>query len=189
MIDATSSTLGFFASEVVRLRKARGLSQPALAKLLRYSPSQVAKIETAERIPKAPLAVNLDEIFGTGEVRDVVVIYSASSPDELAYSARLQKLGIPVLVVAPSTPDELPHNWSYLGASPLTAESLARAVPDVASRAALVSGPPTFVHSLRASLRRAGAQSVRTDLFTGYTKPARARYKGAPVPKEPAQAG
>jgi len=65
MIDATSSTLGFFASEVVRLRKVRHLSQPALAKLLSYSPSQVAKIETAERIPKAPLAVKLDEIFQT----------------------------------------------------------------------------------------------------------------------------
>jgi transcriptional regulator with XRE-family HTH domain len=65
MIDATSSTLGFFASEVARLRKARGLSQPALAKMLRYSPSQVAKIETAERIPKAPLALKLDEIFET----------------------------------------------------------------------------------------------------------------------------
>jgi DNA-binding transcriptional regulator YiaG len=47
MIDASSSALGFFAAEVVRLRKARRLCQPALAKLLNYSPSQVAKIETA----------------------------------------------------------------------------------------------------------------------------------------------
>ncbi len=65
MIDASSSTLGFFASEVARLRKVRGLSQPALAKLLSYSPSQVAKIETGERIPKRPLALKLDEIFET----------------------------------------------------------------------------------------------------------------------------
>ncbi len=65
MIDASSSTLGFFASEVVRLRKAQGLSQPALAKLLSYSPSQVAKIETGERVPKRPLALKLDEAFGT----------------------------------------------------------------------------------------------------------------------------
>jgi len=63
MIDASSSALGFFAAEVVRLRKARRLSQPALAKLLNYSPSQVAKIETAERIPKRPLALRLDEVF------------------------------------------------------------------------------------------------------------------------------
>jgi transcriptional regulator with XRE-family HTH domain len=65
MIDASSSTLGFFAAEVARLRKARGLSQPALAKMLNYSPSQVAKIETAERVPKRPLALKLDEVFDT----------------------------------------------------------------------------------------------------------------------------
>jgi transcriptional regulator with XRE-family HTH domain len=65
MIDASASALGFFAGEVARLRRARGLSQPALAKLLSYSPSQVAKIETGERIPKPPLALRLDEIFET----------------------------------------------------------------------------------------------------------------------------
>jgi transcriptional regulator with XRE-family HTH domain len=63
MIDASSSTLAFFASEVVRLRKERRLSQSALARLLSYSPSQVAKIETGERIPMRPLALKLDEIF------------------------------------------------------------------------------------------------------------------------------
>lgn len=65
MIDASSSTLGFFAAEVARLRKARGLSQPVLAQMLNYSPSQVAKIETAERVPKRPLALKLNEVFGT----------------------------------------------------------------------------------------------------------------------------
>ncbi len=63
MIDGSTSTLGFFAAEVVRMRKAKGLSQPALARLLSYSASQVAKIETGERIPKLPLALKLDEIF------------------------------------------------------------------------------------------------------------------------------
>jgi transcriptional regulator with XRE-family HTH domain len=63
MIDASSSTLAFFAAEVVRLRKERRLSQSALARLLSYSPSQVAKIETGERIPMRPLALKLDEIF------------------------------------------------------------------------------------------------------------------------------
>src|SRR5437016_5663848 len=66
MIDASSSTLAFFASEVVRLRKERGLSQFALARLLSYSPSQVAKTETGERIPKRPLALKLDQVLGTG---------------------------------------------------------------------------------------------------------------------------
>ncbi|HEY2261440.1 MAG TPA: helix-turn-helix transcriptional regulator [Streptosporangiaceae bacterium] len=65
MVEASSSTLGFFAAEVVRFRKVREMSQGQLAKLLSYSPSQVAKIETGERIPKRPLALKLDEIFET----------------------------------------------------------------------------------------------------------------------------
>jgi transcriptional regulator with XRE-family HTH domain len=46
MIDPAASPLSFFASEMVRLRNVAGLSQPALAKRLNYSASQVTKIET-----------------------------------------------------------------------------------------------------------------------------------------------
>jgi transcriptional regulator with XRE-family HTH domain len=65
MIDPAASPLSFFASEMVRLRNAAGLSQPALAKRLNYSASQVAKIETCQRIPKRDLAARLDEVLGT----------------------------------------------------------------------------------------------------------------------------
>jgi len=65
MIDPAASPLSFFASEMVRLRNAAGLSQPALAQRLNYSASQVAKIETCQRIPKRDLAARLDEILGT----------------------------------------------------------------------------------------------------------------------------
>jgi len=122
-----------------------------------------------------PFISQLEHLSKTDDARDVVVLYSASSPDELAYKDRLNDLGFPVLVVAPSAPKPLPKNWTYLGAAPLDAASLLAAVPDVASRAALVSGPPAFVHALRQALRRAGAHSVRTDFFTGYTTPAKAR--------------
>jgi ferredoxin-NADP reductase len=136
-----------------------------------------------------PFISHLEQVVGTNESRDIVLVYSASSVDELAYSERLKKLGFPVLVVAPTAPKPLPKNWTYLGPEALNAESLARALPDVASRAAFVSGPPTFVHSLRQALRRAGAHSVHTDFFTGYTTKARARYAGSPIPKQPAQVG
>ena len=65
MIDPAASPLSFFASEMVRLRNAAGLSQPALAKRLNYSASQVTKIETCQRIPKRDLAARLDEILDT----------------------------------------------------------------------------------------------------------------------------
>jgi transcriptional regulator with XRE-family HTH domain len=63
MIDPAANPLSFFASEMVRLRNAAGLSQPALAKLLNYSVSQVTKIETCQRIPKPELAQKLDAVL------------------------------------------------------------------------------------------------------------------------------
>jgi transcriptional regulator with XRE-family HTH domain len=65
MIDPAASPLAFFVSEMTRMRTGAGLSQPALAKRLSYSASQIAKIETCQRIPKAELAHKLDEVFGT----------------------------------------------------------------------------------------------------------------------------
>src|SRR5579863_245776 len=66
MIDPAGSPLEFFVSEMVRMRKAAGMSQPALAKRLNYSASQIAKIETCDRIPKMELALKLDDVFETG---------------------------------------------------------------------------------------------------------------------------
>jgi transcriptional regulator with XRE-family HTH domain len=50
---------------MIRMRKVAGMSQPALAGRLSYSASQIAKIETCDRIPKMELALKLDEVFGT----------------------------------------------------------------------------------------------------------------------------
>ncbi|HEX4057384.1 MAG TPA: oxidoreductase [Galbitalea sp.] len=127
-----------------------------------------------------PFMSHLEDLGATGQDRDIVVVYSASSTDELAYSDRLKKLGVRVLVVAPTAPKPLPKQWTYLGAGNLDAESLLKAVPDVASRAAMVSGPPHFVHALRLALRRAGVHSVRTDFFTGYTPKSGATASTAP---------
>ncbi|HEY1530579.1 MAG TPA: oxidoreductase [Galbitalea sp.] len=116
-----------------------------------------------------PFMSHMEQIAGEGEERDVVVLYSASSATELAYSERLKDLGYPVLLLAPAAPKSMPKNWSYLGRGPLTADVLASAIPDVKSRAAYVSGPPAFVHAVRGLLHKAQAQSVKTDFFSGYT--------------------
>jgi transcriptional regulator with XRE-family HTH domain len=65
MIDPAANPLSFFVSEMVRLRTAAGLSQPALAKRLNYSTSQITKIETCQRIPKKDLAAKLDQVLST----------------------------------------------------------------------------------------------------------------------------
>jgi ferredoxin-NADP reductase len=133
-----------------------------------------------------PFMSHLEQIAGSSESRDVVVLYSASSSEELAYSQRLKALGHPVLLLASTPPKPLPKNWTYLGRGPLTPEVLASAIPDVKSRAAYVSGPPAFVHAVRGLLRKAQAHSVRTDFFSGYTaKSTLIRHADAPATATP----
>jgi ferredoxin-NADP reductase len=134
-----------------------------------------------------PFISHLEQLHSSAERRDVVVVYSASTPDELAYAPRLEQFGHPVLVLSRTEPGHLPAGWTYLGHGPLTTAMLAEHVPDSAAREALVSGPPSFVSTVRRTLRHAGVRRVRSDYFTGYTKSARARYKNAPAPQEPAQ--
>ncbi|HMH58623.1 MAG TPA: FAD-dependent oxidoreductase, partial [Galbitalea sp.] len=130
-----------------------------------------------------PFMSHLEQIAGAGESRDVVVLYSASSATELAYSDRLKTLGHPVLLLAPAAPKPLPKNWTYLGHGPLTADLLESAIPDAHSRAAYVSGPPAFVHVVRTLLRKAQVHSIKTDFFAGYTaRSTLTRYADAPTP-------
>jgi len=99
---------------------------------------------------------------------DVVLVYSVSGADEVAYAEELAAAGIRVLVTAPSEPESLPAGWVYLGAGRVTADLLRGAVPDLDSRRAYVSGPPGFVDHVSAELRRAGAHRIHTDAFAGY---------------------
>jgi ferredoxin-NADP reductase len=138
-----------------------------------------------------PFMSHMEQLNGSGDSRDVVVLYSASSADELAYSERLRQFGHPVLLLAPAAPKPLPKNWTYLGRGPLTAEVLGAAIPDVKSRAAYVSGPPAFVYAVRGLLRKAQAHSVKTDFFSGYTsKSSLIRHPEAPAaaPESPVPA-
>ncbi|MGA1836371.1 oxidoreductase [Herbiconiux sp. 11R-BC] len=105
---------------------------------------------------------------GGSRPSDVVLVYSVSAPDELAYAPELAAAGIRVLVAAPSLPPSLPEGWEYLGPGRLTADALSAAVGDLSSRRAYVSGPPGFVDHVATQLRRAGAHRIRTDHFSGY---------------------
>ncbi|WP_104160574.1 ferredoxin--NADP reductase [Arthrobacter sp. ZGTC212] len=98
--------------------------------------------------------------------RDVVLVYAASSVEELAYAAELHGMGIRVLVCTPTDPKI--SGWTWLGPGLPDAQALAQEVPDAARRAAYVSGSPSAVAAARAAVRGAGARSVKTDAFLGY---------------------
>ncbi|MDK1359449.1 oxidoreductase [Arthrobacter sp. zg-Y1219] len=121
----------------------------------------------ASGIGITPFMSQLRSLAAGGSVtRDVVLVYAASSVDELAYAAELHGLGIRVLVCTPTDPQI--SGWTHLGPGLPDGQALASAVPDVAQRAAYVSGSPAAVAAARAAVRAAGGRSVRTDAFLGY---------------------
>jgi ferredoxin-NADP reductase len=113
-----------------------------------------------------PFMSQLQHLAASGEKRDIVLVYAGS--DELAYVEELAELDLPVLVVAPTMPPNLPDGWRYLGSGHLTGAMLEGAVPNLAERVALISGPPALVTSLRNDLRSLGVRRVKTDYFSGY---------------------
>ena len=59
--------------------------------------------------------------------RDIVLVYAASSVEELAFAQELSGLGARVLVCTPADP--LIPGWTWLGASVPDAAALAKAFP------------------------------------------------------------
>ncbi len=115
-----------------------------------------------------PFVSHLRHLRHIGEARDVVLVYSVRSHEELAYADELESSGVPVFILAPTPPTSLPRGWSYLGAGHLDATMLADRVPRLTSRSAYVSGPPAMVNSLKRDLRALGLRRVKTDYFSGY---------------------
>ena len=98
--------------------------------------------------------------------RDIVLVYAASSTQELAYARELSDLGVRALVCTPADP--LIPGWTWLGAGLPDAAALAKAVPDAAERTAYVAGSPSAVAAARRALKGAGVRRVHTDPFLGY---------------------
>ncbi|WP_066295496.1 FAD-dependent oxidoreductase [Arthrobacter luteolus] len=103
---------------------------------------------------------------GAARGRDIVLVYAASSPQELAYARELADLGVRVFVCTPEDP-QLP-GWTWLGSGLPDADRLLKAVPDAVERSAFVAGSPSAVSFVRGEARRAGIRRIHTDPFLGY---------------------
>ncbi|KAD3436365.1 oxidoreductase [Arthrobacter yangruifuii] len=101
-----------------------------------------------------------------GEDRDIVLVYAASSVEELAYAGELQSMDVRVLVCTPSDPG-IP-GWTWLGPGLPDEAVLSREIPDISNRAVYVSGSPGAVAAARKAVRGAGGRRIRTDPFLGY---------------------
>ncbi|MGI5165827.1 helix-turn-helix domain-containing protein [Spirillospora sp. CA-253888] len=75
-IDPYESLFAFFAYELRRHRKARGLSQDQLAKELYTTRAAIESYESRRNCPKSEFAKQLDEYFGTGVHFQVLLYYA-----------------------------------------------------------------------------------------------------------------
>jgi len=115
-----------------------------------------------------PFASQLAHDHELGHDRDVVVVYAVRDNAELGYSDLLEKSGVPVVLVSPSRPDDLPQNWTWAGNGRITPDLLRTSIPDLAGRRAFVSGPPGLVADMRAALKGLGVKRITADYFSGY---------------------
>ena len=120
----------------------------------------------AAGIGVTPFVSQLRHLAATGQRRDAVLAYVVSGSDELAFRDDIVASGIPVVVFSPDEPVDLPAGWVWAGPERVDAEGLLRAVPDLAQRAAYVSGPPRLIAALAPALGK--AKSLTTDAFAGY---------------------
>jgi transcriptional regulator with XRE-family HTH domain len=67
-LDPRPTPIQRFGRELARVRKARGLSQEALAPHLGVSKSLIGHIEIGDRTPKEDLATRCDRFFDTGDL-------------------------------------------------------------------------------------------------------------------------
>ncbi|MDF0530447.1 FAD-dependent oxidoreductase [Tsukamurella sp. 8F] len=99
--------------------------------------------------------------------RDAVLVYGVSDGDAVAFREELIATDVPVVLVSPTAPAELPEGWSHVAAPFIRPEDLPTTVPGLRERVAYVSGPPSMVHAVRRGLAPHVART-RTDYFSGY---------------------
>ena len=114
-----------------------------------------------------PFISQLRTLAAQRQHRDIVLIYTASSPSELAYMEELAKFGVKIFVV---TPDKatLGVEFMHITSPHIDLEQLISAGVDLSDRQAYISGPPAFVRTIKKRLKHYGLRNIKTDYFTGY---------------------
>lgn len=120
----------------------------------------------AAGIGVTPFISHLRHLAAIGQERDVVVVYVAKDAAELAFREDLERTRVQVIAFTRDEPADMPANWSWARGARLDADTLRRAVPDIAYRHAYASGPAGLLADLGPTLQQ--ARSITTDAFSGY---------------------
>lgn len=105
-----------------------------------------------------PFRSMVKQLLDSGQKRDVVLLYAAESPAELAFGGLFKKA------------ESLGLAASFLTDRRIDRPTIATFVPDYAERTFYISGPYNFVKSMEAALIKMGLPPTRikTDYFPGY---------------------
>jgi glycine betaine catabolism B len=115
-----------------------------------------------------PFISQLRHLKAQHDQRDIILIYSVSSPAELAYRDVLETAGIKVIVVTPNDAPGLPADWYHINDSSISSNIFAKLAPQLSRRHAYISGPPAMIRSYKHALKAVGVRHITTDYFTGY---------------------
>lgn len=116
-----------------------------------------------------PFISHLQTLKGRKEARNIVLFYSISSIDELAYKDILEAAGIKVFIVTKTNqPLTLPKAWVHINEPFITKDILVKYVSDIDARFAYISGPPLMIDSVKKQLKQLRVTRIKTDYFIGY---------------------
>ncbi|MDB5162064.1 MAG: hypothetical protein JWM52_572 [Candidatus Saccharibacteria bacterium] len=115
-----------------------------------------------------PFISHLRSLKKSKETRNIVLVYSVSNLEDLAYIDVIKASGIRVIVVCKTTEKLDIENWTLVNEPYITVDILHKNIPDIQSRLAFISGPPFMIDSAKKSLKRLDVKHIKTDYFIGY---------------------
>jgi ferredoxin-NADP reductase len=112
-------------------------------------------------------------LVDTDDHRPVSMIYSARTQDDVAYAPIFteasNKVGMKTVYILTDEPEGPTQPGVYKG-GPITAEIIAKEIPDYEERIFYISGTHPMVEAVQAMLRGLGVprRHIKTDFFPGY---------------------
>ena len=131
--------------------------------------TQTPLLYVAGGIGITPFISHLEDLARRKESRDITLLYSMSSIDELAYKDILVASGIKVYIVTESdTVLNLPNGWIHINESRISKDSIVKHLSDVEKRKVYISGPPLMIDGVKGDLKSLKVSHIKTDYFIGY---------------------
>ncbi|MBN2517432.1 MAG: hypothetical protein JXB14_01155 [Candidatus Altiarchaeota archaeon] len=103
----------------------------------------------------------------TGSDKDIVLLYSNRSPDDIAFKEELDGFGEKGNIKVVHTITGEDDSWTGLKGR-IDDDMVKKVVPDWRERTFYVAGPTKMVGVMEEILKRMGAEKIRTENFPGY---------------------